>query len=237
MNALRDAVIRQSRYRLHCQGERERLRSYEPGDDARTIDWRISARARSLHVRVPARGLPLTWSAIVDRSASLTVGRRRPLADSAREAAGLWRASCAPDDRWFELPEPEAWSLARALDGALTHLPPLAVLLVVGDFHELPGIQEELLRALGRRVDCTALVARDPWHAGLPLRGPICIVDIETHRLETLYIGDRERRAYCDAVAGRSTWIQKRLQDSDWRVGWIDECEGRLAVLRTFALA
>ena len=68
-------------------------RVYEPGDDARRIDWNLSARANRLHVRVtePDRELE-TWL-VADRSASMDFGtavmEKRELVVAALAAFGL----------------------------------------------------------------------------------------------------------------------------------------------------
>jgi len=72
-------------------------RRYEPGDDARRIDWNLSARSNGLHVRVtePDRELE-TWL-VADRSASMDFGtaamEKRELVVAALAAFGLRSAS------------------------------------------------------------------------------------------------------------------------------------------------
>ena len=49
-------------------------RPYEPGDDVRWVDWRLSARADDIQVRVPEIEPVLTAWALVDTSASMGFG-------------------------------------------------------------------------------------------------------------------------------------------------------------------
>jgi uncharacterized protein (DUF58 family) len=49
-------------------------RRYEPGDDARRIDWSLTARALAPHVRTTDADRELETSVVVDRSASLDFG-------------------------------------------------------------------------------------------------------------------------------------------------------------------
>lgn len=73
----------------------EELRRYLPGDDVRTMDWKVTARTRSPHVRV--------YSEEKDRSVLLVVDQRRNMFFGTRErmksvtaaelaAVGAWRA-------------------------------------------------------------------------------------------------------------------------------------------------
>lgn len=54
--------------------ERAGARPYEPGDDARRIDWSLTARALTTHVRTTEADRELETWVVVDRSASLDFG-------------------------------------------------------------------------------------------------------------------------------------------------------------------
>ena len=75
------------------------LRAYVPGDDVRRIDWAATARSGDLQTRVVLEDVALTLGAIVDRSPSMRVGRRRPLLDAAREALESWFGAATGEDR------------------------------------------------------------------------------------------------------------------------------------------
>jgi len=73
----------------------EELRDYLPGDDVRAIDWRVTARTGSPHVRVytEERDRPLVL--VVDQRQSMFFGTRRAMKSvAALEVAALaaWRA-------------------------------------------------------------------------------------------------------------------------------------------------
>jgi len=57
--------------------ERAGARRYEPGDDARRIDWSLTARSLEPHVRTTEADRELHTLVIVDRSASLDFGTSR----------------------------------------------------------------------------------------------------------------------------------------------------------------
>ncbi len=57
--------------------ERASARRYEPGDDARLIDWSLSARALDPHVRTTEADRELETWVVVDRSASMDFGTAR----------------------------------------------------------------------------------------------------------------------------------------------------------------
>lgn len=129
----------------------------------------------------------------------------------------------------------ERFSLVRALEIAAAVLPRGSALLVLSDFFDLTQ-DDELLVLLGRRLDCTALLARDPWFDGLPLGGFVRVGDAETAQTVSLFIGGRERAAYARAVRSREETLLQRLSRANWRTGTFDETGGGEALLRAFAL-
>ncbi|NWK55134.1 DUF58 domain-containing protein [Verrucomicrobiaceae bacterium N1E253] len=72
----------------------EEIRNYLPGDDVRTMDWKVTARTRSPHIRVytEERDRPVLF--IVDQRSSMFFGSRRTMKSvTACEVAalGAWR--------------------------------------------------------------------------------------------------------------------------------------------------
>jgi uncharacterized protein (DUF58 family) len=57
--------------------ERAGARAYEPGDDARLIDWNLTARAGQVHVRTTEADREVETWVVADRSASLDFGTAR----------------------------------------------------------------------------------------------------------------------------------------------------------------
>lgn len=73
----------------------EELRRYMPGDDIRTMDWKVTARTRSPHVRVYTEEKDRSVVLIVDQRINMFFGTRHKLKSvTAAEAAalGVWRA-------------------------------------------------------------------------------------------------------------------------------------------------
>jgi uncharacterized protein (DUF58 family) len=73
----------------------EELRSYQPGDDVRTMDWRVTARTRSPHVRVFSEEKDRAVLLVVDQRLNMFFGTRNRLKSvTAAELAALggWRA-------------------------------------------------------------------------------------------------------------------------------------------------
>jgi hypothetical protein len=144
----------------------------------------------------------------------------------------------AREDRWFEIETAAPrFSVSDTLSRALQILPLPAAVLVVSDFYDLAAEEHKLLRVLARRFDCTALIARDPWHAGLPLRGVVRVKDIESGAQRILHIGERERARYRDAILERQASIERLLHGARWRTASFDEYDGRTPVLRAFNFA
>lgn len=73
----------------------EELRRYLPGDDVRTIDWRVTARTRQPHVRVYTEEKDRSVLLLVDQRSNMFFGSRdRVKSVTAAELAalGAWRA-------------------------------------------------------------------------------------------------------------------------------------------------
>jgi hypothetical protein len=107
---------------------------------------------------------------------------------------------------------------------------------VVSDFWDLPEDDDTLIM-LGLRFDCTALVARDPWHGGLPLSGFVRVRDAESGAQTRVFLGKRERERYANAVREREERLLERLANANWRAGVFDERDGGDALLRAFGVA
>ncbi len=234
------------------------LREYVEGDDPRRIDWAATARAGNLQSRVILEDRALVLAVALDASGSMQVGRTRSNYDLASDAAGLWYSAAIDDDRCArlgdrplvlrELPgragaracaarrETPGTSLDGALRLALATLPRGARLLTVSDFFELENLVP-LLRACASRFDVTALFARDPWHAGMPLAGFVRMRDAETGRTARAYVSRRARERYRAAVAMREAEVVASLRRTGARVGNLDEDEGaERALSRAFHL-
>jgi uncharacterized protein (DUF58 family) len=73
----------------------EEIRRYQPGDDIRTMDWKVTARTRSPHVRVYTEEKDRAVVLIVDQRLNMFFGTRDKLKSvTAAELAalGAWRA-------------------------------------------------------------------------------------------------------------------------------------------------
>lgn len=263
MNGLRAAIVRGAR-RTRRRGDGVRtpragdgyefaqLRGYVEGDDPRRIDWAASARTGGLQTRVFVEETSLVLAALSDDSPSMRLGRRRRLTDAADEALRAWFAAAQSEDRVARIVDDRIvagarpalhaaatrpFDLLRALTFAGHVVPRGASLLAILDGYDLPpdGAAELLLR-IGERCDATVLLARDPWHDGLPLRGLCRVRDAETGRARMLYFGRRERERFTVAVAARAAALTARFTSAGWRVGWLDEADGRASLERAFGL-
>ncbi|HEX5275301.1 MAG TPA: DUF58 domain-containing protein [Candidatus Rubrimentiphilum sp.] len=212
------------------------MRAYAPGEEIRAIDWRASARKGSLLVR--ERGhVPLAWGALLDTSASMRAGRNRSLQEAAQEAVDAWRRCAAAGDRWIDVASENDYGLMHGLDRAQRVMPAHGALLVAGDFFELAEIHEGLLRVVARRLDCTALVARDPWRDGLALAGFVTVADLETRDVRRFFIGARSQMRFQREAGERERAALARLRRAGWRAGTFTEDDGGRALLRAFGAA
>ncbi len=260
VNALRAAVLRGARATPRpggaVRGARpgdgfvfSQLRAYAEGDDPRRIDAAATARAGTLQTRVYLEETALVLAAIVDESPSMRVGRERPLAAAADEALRAWFGALEGEDRAARVVDERVvrdrraaplvraaapFRFAAALAVAQRALPRGASLLAIADGFDLPAA-DALARA-GLRFDATVLLARDPWRDDLPLRGFVRLRDAETGRVRRVFVGARARAAYRGAARAREAELQARFRAAGWRVGTLDERDGRASLLRAFGL-
>jgi hypothetical protein len=124
---------------------------------------------------------------------------------------------------------------APALTIALRAVPRGASLLAIIDGFDLPD-DDALVRA-ALRFDATVLLARDPWRDDLPLRGITRLRDAETGRTARVFVGARTRARYRTAAHAREAALHARFRDAGWRVGTLEEADGRGSLLRAFGVA
>jgi len=113
---------------------------------------------------------------------------------------------------------------------------PIATARLLIRFDLPPDAAKDLLLRVATRCDATILLARDPWHDGLPLRGLRRVRDAESGRSRLLYFGARERECYARAVAARDKQLTAQFVNAGWRVGELDEADGRASLERAFGL-
>ncbi len=222
------------------------LRAYVEGDDPRRIDWAATARAGALQTRIMLEDAALVLGACIDASASMHVGRATTNYDAACAVARAWYGAATDDDRCarigersytfstvrgraaasacMSLREPVGGPFGAALRRAAQSLARDARLLVVSDFYEIDALAEAL-RACTARFDVTALLARDPWHAGLPLGGFIHLRDAESERSVRIYVDRRARERYRRAVAQRERAVLGMLRDAGARAALLDAAQ------------
>ena len=260
MNALRAAVLRGARAtprpgsaaRSARPGDGfvfAQLREYVEGDDPRRIDHAATARAGGLQTRVYLEETALVLAAIADESRSMSVGRTRALATAADEALRAWFGALEGGDLAARIVDERVvrdrraaalvraarpFRLERSLTIALRALPRGASLLLVTDGFE--PLDDVLVARAGLRFDATVLLARDPWHDALPLRGFVRMRDAESGRAHVVFVGARARRRYHAATRGREDALRTRFRNAGWRVGNLDERDGRASVMRAFGL-
>ncbi|HEY0396399.1 MAG TPA: DUF58 domain-containing protein [Candidatus Elarobacter sp.] len=260
MNALRAAILRGSRAAPRRGSARtgarpgdgfvfSQLRAYVEGDDPRRIDAAATARAGSLQTRVYLEETALVLAAIVDESGSMQVGRKRPLSAAAEEALRVWFGAMEGEDRAARIVDERVvrdrraaplvraespFRFAPALAVALRALPRGASLLAVADGFDLP--EDDLLKRAALRFDATVLLARDPWRDDLPLRGVVRLRDAETGRSRRFFVGERARTRYRGAALAREAALCARFRDAGWRVGSLEERDGRASLLQAFGL-
>ena len=227
------------------------VREYVPGDDVRTIDWNVSARAGKPYVKRFDEERELTVVVAVDLSGSLQFGSRaRTKRETSAEAGALVALAAARNrdrvglllltDR-VELYLPPSKSRSRSLRlaremvafepvGRGTDLGQALAFLgrvlrrraVIFIVSDWLGRDfERPLAHLARRHDVVGLVVADAFEAEPPASGVLLVRDLETGRAGWTDLGSRKARSAWRAAVARR---QKALDETlrRGRVGRID---------------
>jgi uncharacterized protein (DUF58 family) len=187
------------------------VRPYEAGDDVRRIDWNVTARTGTPHVRVElAERVLVTWL-VFDSSASMSFGtadrRKADVAEGVALAVGhvstrrgnrLGLVAFGPENLDWRRPRQGRRGLLLALGGlreepagsgslgeALRIVDGLAIqrslVVIVSDFRGPIDWHKPLLRVAGRHPT-VAIEIRDPREERLADVGELRLVDPETGR-------------------------------------------------------
>ena len=218
------------------------LREYLPGDDARAIDWKASARLDRLFVREYEEERSQTYYLVLDRSGSAAFGSsiskdRRILEVAASLIFAAHRQNgrvglCIATDHVerFIPARPGKSQVIRLVQALVTHRSigtgtDLAAAfrflctrvrrrcsVVVLSDFDDPGFARDLAH-LRRRHETTAVRVTDPAEDSLPDVGPVFLEDPETGEQVLVDTSDPAfRRAYADALAVADRRIEGALR-------------------------
>ncbi len=210
--------------------EFHQVRPYEPGDDVRRIEWNVTARTGTPHVRVElAERVLVTWL-VFDASASMDFGtaerRKADVAEGVALAIGhaatrrgnrLGLITFGPDDAKWRRPRQGRRGLLLtlaalrdepsgqgSLGDALALVDGLAIqrslVVIVSDFRGPRDWRGPLLRVAGRHPT-VAIEIRDPREQELADVGELRLVDPETGRQLRVDTGDANLRKRFAAAA------------------------------------
>ncbi len=190
------------------------VREYVPGDDVRSIDWNVTARAGAPFVKVfdEERELSLMLAADVSRSGLFGSGERDKAEVMAELCAVLALAAVANRDKvglvlfsdrveLYLPPRRGRGHVLRLIRELLTARPygrgtdlnaPLQMLASVLKRRATVFLVSDFwapdfsasLRVVSRRHDCVAIRVRDPREAELPALGLVQWVDAESGRVQ-----------------------------------------------------
>jgi uncharacterized protein (DUF58 family) len=218
------------------------LREYIPGDDARAIDWKASARLDRLFVREYEEERSQTYYLILDRSGSAAFGSsiskdRRILEVAASLIFAAHRQNgriglCIVTDQVerFIPARPGRSQVIRLVQALVTYRSTGTGTDLAAAFRFLctrvrrrcsvivlsdfddPGFARDLAH-LRRRHETTAIRVTDPAEDCLPDVGPVILEDPETGEQVLVDTSDPTfRRAYADAVAEADRRIEGALR-------------------------
>lgn len=218
--------------------EFEEVREYQPGDDVRTIDWNVTARAGRPFIKTFREERELTVLLLVDISASQNFGTRENLKSELVAEVGATLALSAiqnNDKIGLALFTDRIESVVPARKGKRHVLRVIRELLyhepkgrgsdVAGAMEYLSRVQNKRavvfvvsdfrcpdflqpLRVLRRRHDVVPIIVSDPRESVLPNVGYLELLDPETN--EQVLINTRSRRVR-RRFAERATAERARL--------------------------
>jgi len=224
------------------------VRLYQPGDDVRTIDWNVTARSGTPHVKRFAEERELTVMLVVDASASTIFGSRRQTKQALAAELGALLAFSAITNN-------DKVGLVMFSDRIELALPPRKgnrhVLRVIreilslepaGRGTDIPAALEHLghvtkrrcvvflvsdfltpgwrrtLRVAARRHDVVAVVLEDPREAELPAVG---LVELEEAETGERYVVDTRDWRVRDGFA-RQAALARVERDRELRASDVD---------------
>ena len=224
------------------------VRLYQPGDDVRTIDWNVTARSGTPHVKRFAEERELTVMLVVDASASTIFGSRRQTkqALAAELAALLAFSAITNNDKVGLVVFSEDVELAlpprKGNRHVLRVIREILSLKPAGRGTDIPAALEHLghvtkrrcvvflvsdfltpgwrrtLRVAARRHDVVAVVLEDPREAELPAVG---LVELEESESGERYVVDTHDWRVREAFA-RAATVARVERDRELRATDVD---------------
>jgi uncharacterized protein (DUF58 family) len=216
--------------------ERSGGRLYGPGDDARRIDWSLTARSLAPHIRTTDADRELETWLVIDRSASLDFGtalrEKRELALCAAAAFGSLAQRGANRIGMIVSGGANLVRMLTKLDGmtranaaasptatltaALDKLQRIQIrrgqVIIVSDFLESQD-WARAIRRLSLHHQVVAVQVIDPREFSLPAMGILGLVDPESGRTMHVQTNSKAlRKRYAEAATARHQTIASRLR-------------------------
>ncbi len=199
-------------------------RIYTPGDDFRSIDWRIFARTDDLYIKRYEEDKSLTTHIIVDHSASMNYGKTTTKFDYASMLGVGMAFICMKENERFQfstfaedLETFKSWRGMKHLANMIDHLNNIklsgisnfsdaitkykkiidskSLVVIISDFlFNIEDIENSLFM-LGEH-DMKVIMVMDPVERDLSLKGDFKLKDSETKEMMRTYVTPRFKTDY-----------------------------------------
>jgi uncharacterized protein (DUF58 family) len=232
-----------SAYRRGASLDWSDYRSYQPGDDFRSIDWNIYSRLGKIFVKLYTAEEDLTVYLLIDSSASMDTGSPNKLRYGIRIAAALGYIGVLGLDRvgafsfsdtvkavlpplrrkehifqLFDFLERIEGGGGTNFPGVISRLTTMnlrpGLVILISDFFDKGEITRELRRLLFAGHDLILVQVHSDEEMDPDIKGPVSLEDIETGVRRKLFADRKTLGLYKTELDHRFTGLEKFALDS-----------------------
>ena len=209
LDVLRVSSLQTGAYVSHFRGrgmEFDESRPYQPGDDPRSIDWRVTARSTTAYTKLFREERERPVLVVVDLRANMHLGRQAALR-YVHELAGHpdWDNKVRAADIDGAAPMTQAMAALRRVAR------PGSLVVILSDFQDFDRSGQSYLSGVARHNEVLAVFINDPLERRLPPPGQYRLVS-DDHELAIDTAAKAARRDYEKAFTARAGELEAFCQ-------------------------